>query len=145
MMDTERLSYGQIFDDFYSMARMSLPYHIWIGYVAQQIQKELDNASGARNFVIDDVLQADEVEFLSKLKGANVATIYLDGNPGKKPRNSARTSFGYRAALKDVASSEPGFFLLLTDKQDFETEPECIDRCVASMKICLLATKEQNK
>jgi len=133
----ESVTYADAYDEFYTLTRMSLTWQVWAAYLQTQIEKELKRADGARIFVIDDLLQTDEVEFLTHMKGARVVTIFLDGSPGKTRYNGKRPSHGFREEIRNFADGATGYYKINTDRQGTETVENLFKRCVRQIGVLL--------
>jgi len=138
------LSYGELFDDFYDI-RIQLPWTIWAAYLQTQIANELKKSDGARSFVVDDLLQRDECQFMSVIPNSTVAVFFLDGNPGKKVKHDKRRpSYAFREDIREAAG-DVGFFELKTDREANETEEKSLQRCLRFIKTGLSLVPQQRQ
>jgi len=134
-------SFNEALDDFYDSTRVALPWFVWVAHLRNLIDTHLTSPTGARFFIVDDLVHYDECEYVAQLPGATAFTVFLDGNPGKAvPRNKTRPAYHTREDIRDKAlANYVGVFRFNTDLPLLE----CESRLLKFVTTCINITPQQ--
>lgn len=99
--DEDIITFGQLLDDFYYHTRMCSPmWHIWVANVKAEIDEMNKDAKEELTFIIDDVPNFDECQFLLAEAKCGVV-VSVEGFPGKYERfQTERQTYN---TIKDIS------------------------------------------